>query len=709
MPDKLIYSKISSLLQLSLRSVEQTVNLLEEGATIPFISRYRKEATGSLDEVGVGAISQAWQNFKALVKRKDFVLEEIASQGKLTDPLKAKLANCWDPTELEDLYLPYKKKRKTRATVAKDKGLEALADLIWKQNCNAKSEASQFLNKEVKDKEEALAGARDILAERINEDIIYRTIIRNLFSRTARLTSKVIAKKKEEAIKYKDYFDYSELASKAPGHRLLAVFRGEQEAFLRVKIEIEKEEAFYKLSQKIINRNADYACKKELELTIEDAYKRLLSPSIETEFRNLYKTNADQDAIDVFTENLKHLLLAPPLGTKAIMGIDPGFKSGCKVVCLDKNGDLLYNTAIYPHPPQQAKDKAKFELKKLAAKYNIEAFAIGNGTAGKETFALVKEIAFDKEVESFLVNENGASIYSASEIARNEFPDYDLTVRGAVSIGRRLMDPLSELVKIDPKSIGVGQYQHDVNQSKLKEHLTQCIEQCVNAVGINLNTASEHVLTYISGLGTTLAKNIVQYRTENGSFTKIETLKKVPRMGAKAFEQSAGFLRIRNGKNPLDNTGVHPERYNLVKAMAKDQKRTIEELLANENLIKSIEARNYIDSEVGLPTIKDILKELAKPGLDIRGAAKTFDFTEGLNSINDLREGMMVNGIINNVTKFGAFVDIGIKESGLIHVSQLSNTFVKDPMDVVKLNQEVNARVMEVDIKRGRISLSLKD
>lgn len=709
MSKRIIFSKITKQLNLSERSVQNTVRLLEEGSTIPFISRYRKEATGSLDEVSIGAISKAWKEFNDLIKRKEFILATIEEQGNLTSDLKKRIEECWDNTTLEDLYLPYKQKRKTRASIAKSHGLETLAESIWQQHSRELLKmATHFLNKEVKTAEEALQGARDILAERINESAPVRNIIRRLFERSAQLTSKFIPKKKEEAIKYKDYFDYSEPASKAPAHRLLAVFRAEKEGLLKVKIGVDEGEALDKLESFIIKKNATNECVDQLKLTIRDAYKRLLEPSIETEIRKLCKEKADEEAIHVFVENLTQLLLAPPLGSKVVMGIDPGFRSGCKVVCLDHNGDLMVDTVIYPHPPQNQKFDAQQKIQQLVDTYKIEAVAIGNGTAGKETLAVVKSTEFNRKVECYLVNENGASIYSASEIARNEFPDHDLTVRGAVSIGRRLMDPLSELVKIDPKSIGVGQYQHDVNQSLLKDKLADCVSFCVNAVGINLNTASEHVLTYISGLGPVLAKNIVSFRSQHGSFEKIETLKKVPRMGDKAFEQSAGFLRIRDGQNLLDNTGVHPERYSLVKAIAQDSNTTIDNLIANEGLLRSIETRKYISSEVGLPTIKDILKELGKPGLDIRGAAKTFEFTEGVNSILDLQIGMMVNGIINNVTKFGAFVDIGIKDAGLIHVSQMSDSFVKDPLDVVKLNQQVVARVIDLDVERKRISLSLK-
>ena len=699
---------ISDQLKLPIKAVQNTVKLLTEGATVPFISRYRKEATGSLDEVAVLDIENSLVSLKDLIKRKAYILSAIADQDKLSPSLKQKIEDCWSLSILEDLYLPYKKKRKTRASLARQNGLQGLADIILDQRAKfLERETKQFFNQKVKDVESALSGARDIIAEQLNEAIEIREIVRRLFSRSAVLSSKLVQKKKSEAIKYKDYFDFSEPLKKSPAHRLLAVYRGDQEGFLKVKIEIDIDEANKKIQQKIINRNASYECEDQLILAIKDALKRLLGPSIETEFKNLAKERADKEAISVFSENLKQLLLAPPLGNKRIMGIDPGFRSGCKVVCLNDHGDLLYNTTIYPHPPQNETSNASTTINSLIQKYQINAVAIGNGTAGKETQHFIKSFQIP-DIEIFLVNENGASIYSASEIARSEFPDHDLTVRGAVSIARRLMDPLSELVKIDPKSIGVGQYQHDVNQVKLKADLTKSVEYCVNAIGIDLNTASEHVLTYISGLGPTLAKNIVQHRSQFGKFDAISKISKVPRMGAKAFEQCAGFLRIRNGKNPLDNTGVHPERYALVRQIAKDHRFKVEQLINNIELIEQIDIRRYISDTVGLPTLKDIIQELKKPGHDIRGQAETFDFTSGVDSIEDLYPEMMVKGVINNITKFGAFVDIGIKEAGLIHISQLSDRFVSDPLKVVKLNQQVNARVLSVDIDRKRISLSLK-
>jgi len=704
-----IYKLITRKLNLPEVSVKNTIDLLEGGATIPFISRYRKEATGSLDEVAIGNIDTAWRAFNELIKRKEFVVETIKEQGKMNPALLKKINNCWDSLLLEDIYLPYKRKRKTRAMMAKEKGLEPLANDIWQQrNKDIFKSAKKFLSKEVKTIEDAFQGARDIIAERINEDDKARQTARSLYQQTAIFYSKVSPKKKAEAEKYTDYFKYEETAKKIPAHRLLAVLRGEKEGFLKVKLTVDKDEAHHRLYRLFVNHDGAHSCREQMKLAIADGYDRLLSNSIETEYRQIYKAKADEEAISVFVDNLKQLLLAPPLGSKRILGIDPGFRSGCKVVCLDSNGSLVHNAVIYPHPPQMQVERAKQEIESLVKKYKIESIAIGNGTAGKETYALLKASAKAWSVDMFIVNESGASIYSASEIARQEFPDHDLTVRGAVSIGRRLMDPLSELVKIDPKSIGVGQYQHDVNQVKLKENLTRCVESCVNAVGIDLNTASEHVLTFVSGLGPTIAKNIVNYRDDNGSFKKITTLKKVPRLGAKAYEQSAGFLRIRDAQNPLDNTGVHPERYNLVNKMAKDLGVDLEALIIDSQKRNSIKAVDYINDEVGIPTIKDIIAELAKPGLDIRGKAQTFEFTAGINTISDVRVGMKLNGVINNVTKFGAFVDIGIKESGLIHISQMADRFIANPSDVVKLNQKVNATVIEVDESRKRISLSLK-
>lgn len=698
---------IAQELSLSERKVQNTVGLLKEGATIPFISRYRKEVTGSLDEVQVGAIKSALKKLEELESRRQTILSAIEEQGKLSPELKARIEATYDPTELEDLYLPYKKKRKTKATVAREKGLEPLANTIFEQNNqDVETLALKYLNDDVPDIEEALQGARDIIAERINEDEQARNRIRHAFKRDATIRSKIARNKEEEGAKYRDYFDFEELLSKCPSHRLLAIRRGEEEGLLRVQIGPDEEEALYQLEKIFIQSSGEAA--QQIKEAIKDGYKRLLSPSIETEFRNLAKDIADEEAINVFTENLRQLLLAPPLGQKSILALDPGYRTGCKLVCIDRNADLLHNTTIYPHPPQNQAFEAMEIIQSLVDRFNISAIAVGNGTASRETMALCQKIKFTRPIEVYLVNENGASIYSASAIAREEFPDKDVTVRGAVSIGRRLMDPLAELVKIDPKSIGVGQYQHDVNQSKLKESLDTTVESCVNSVGINLNTASKHLLTYVSGLGPTLAKNIIEYRSEHGQFSKRSELKKVTRMGAKAFEQCAGFLRVHNSKNPLDNTAVHPESYPIVEQMAKDLNTNITKLIEDSNLRKQINLRSYITETIGLPTLNDIMDELAKPGLDPRGEAKTFSFADDIKSIGDVQPGMVLPGIVTNITKFGAFVDIGIKEGGLVHVSQLADKFVKDPADIVKLQQQVRVRVMEVDIKRGRVSLSMK-
>lgn len=704
------YTKlIAEALNISQKSVKNTIDLLNEGATVPFISRYRKEMTGSLDEVQIGDIKNQLSKLQEIDKRRESIIKSIEEQGKMTEPLLKQLTDTYDLAVLEDLYLPFKRKRKTRASVARSKGLEPLADILLKQLSNdVENAAEDFINDEVADIEEALQGARDIIAEQVNEDTEVRNVVRFQFERQAMIKSKVARGKQEEAEKYKDYFDFEEPLNKIPSHRLLAIRRGEEEGLLRVSIFPEREEDVLRRIEKLyINNNTSAA--KQVKTAIQDAYTRLLSASIETEFRNISKNIADDEAIKVFVDNLRQLLLTSPLGEKSVLAIDPGFRTGCKVVCLNENGTLLHNTAIYPHPPQSRTNESMHTLKKLVDEYHIEAIAIGNGTAGRETEQLVRSIQFNHSVEIFVVNEAGASIYSASEVAREEFPDHDVTVRGAVSIGRRLMDPLAELVKIDPKSIGIGQYQHDVNQTALKSSLDVTVESCVNSVGVNLNTASKHLLTYVSGLGEKLAQNIVEYRHENGAFTSRKALKKVPRLGEKAYEQAAGFLRIREAKNPLDNTGVHPESYHIVEQMAADLRCTIHDLINNPFLRKQIDLQKYISKTVGIPTLQDILKELDKPGLDPRGKAKSFSFTSGIHSIEDLHEGMIVNGIITNITNFGAFTDIGIKENGLIHVSQMANRFIKNPNEVVKLNQTVEARVMSVDLKRKRIQLSLRD
>ena len=701
---------IATALKLPVHRVENTLKLLQGGATIPFISRYRKEATGGLDEVQIGDIHTRYEKLCELAKRKETVLSTIEEQGKLTDTLRERISNCWDATELEDIYLPFKPKRKTRAEAARQKGLEPLAMLLLMQReNNLSARVRQFVKGDVKDEEDALKGARDIIAEQVNEDERARNLIRNQFNRQAMITSKVVkGKEKEEAaLKYRDYFDFSEPLKKCTSHRLLAIRRGEAEGILKVSITPDDESVCTeRLERQYVHGNGE--CSAQVAEAVNDAYKRLLKPAIETEFSALSKEKADEEAIRVFAENLRQLLLAPPLGQKRTMGIDPGYRTGCKVVCLDAQGTLLHNEAIYPHPPKSETALAGRKLVKLVEQYKIEAIAIGNGTASRETERFVTSQRYDREVQVFVVSEDGASIYSASKIARDEFPEYDVTVRGAVSIGRRLMDPLAELVKIDAKSIGVGQYQHDVDQSKLKASLDQTVESCVNLVGVNVNTASKHLLTYVSGLGPTLAQNIVDYRTENGAFHSRKELLKVPRMGAKAFEQCAGFLRIPQADNPLDNSAVHPESYAIVEKMAKDLKCSVADLIKNEELRSQIDIKNYVTDTVGLPTLTDILQELDKPGRDPRQKIQVFEFDKNVQTIDDLREGMELPGIINNITNFGCFVDIGIKENGLVHISQLADKFVSDPTTVVSMHQHVRVRVLSIDHERKRIQLTMK-
>lgn len=701
---------IATALKLPVHRVENTLKLLQGGATIPFISRYRKEATGGLDEVQIGDIHTRYEKLCELAKRKETVLSTIEEQGKLTDTLRERISNCWDATELEDIYLPFKPKRKTRAEAARQKGLEPLAMLLLMQReNNLSARVRQFVKGDVKDEEDALKGARDIIAEQVNEDERARNLIRNQFSRQAMITSKVLkGKEKEEAaLKYRDYFDFCEPLKKCTSHRLLAIRRGETEGILKVSITPDDESACTeRLERQYVHGNGE--CSTQVAEAVNDAYKRLLKPAIETEFSALSKEKADEEAIRVFAENLRQLLLAPPLGQKRTMGIDPGYRTGCKVVCLDAQGTLLHNEAIYPHPPKSETALAGRKLVKLVEQYKIEAIAIGNGTASRETERFVTSQRYDREVQVFVVSEDGASIYSASKIARDEFPEYDVTVRGAVSIGRRLMDPLAELVKIDAKSIGVGQYQHDVDQSKLKASLDQTVESCVNLVGVNVNTASKHLLTYVSGLGPTLAQNIVDYRTENGAFHSRKELLKVPRMGAKAFEQCAGFLRIPQADNPLDNSAVHPESYAIVEKMAKDLKCSVADLIKNKELRSQIDIKNYVTDTVGLPTLTDILQELDKPGRDPRQKIQVFEFDKNVQTIDDLREGMELPGIINNITNFGCFVDIGIKENGLVHISQLADKFVSDPTTVVSMHQHVRVRVLSIDHERKRIQLTMK-
>src|SRR5829696_2007191 len=702
--------QIAGKLNLAVKQVNSVDQLQSEGATIPFMARYRKEATGNLDEVAIGNIVEEISYFKELDKRKETVLKTIEEQGKLTPELKKRIVDSFNATDLEDIYLPYKPKRKTRATQAIEKGLEPLAKNIFEQGLfNVDEEAAKFIKEEVKDTKEALQGARDIIAEWVSENEQARAKVRQLFTERASVSSKVITAKKEEedAQKYRDYFEYSEPLSQSPSHRLLAIRRGEKEGFLMMDISIEKQVAVEELERLFVR--ASNAAATEVKKAVEDAYNRLLKSSIENEFRLLSKNKADDEAINVFTENLRQLLLASPLGSKKILALDPGYRTGCKLVCLDAQGNLVYNTAVYPHPPQNQWQESITEIKRLVSKYDIEAIGVGNGTAGRETEQLVRSIDFGQQVSIFQVNESGASIYSASEAAREEFPDHDITVRGAISIGRRLLDPLSELVKIDPKSIGVGQYQHDVNQVRLKQSLDRVVESAVNFVGVDVNTASKHLLQYVSGITSTLANNIVQYRNTNGPFKARNELKKVPLMGPKAFEQCAGFLRIPNAQNLLDNSSVHPERYGLVEQMAKDVQASLEELIKNTDVRKKINKRQYINETVGEFTIDDILKELEKPGRDPREQIEEFQFYANIKSIEDVKVGMTVPGIVTNITAFGAFVDIGVKQDGLVHVSQLSNRFVSDPKEVVKLNQKVTVTVTEVDVNRKRIALTMKD
>lgn len=701
---------IAAELKLPAHRIANTLKLLQGGATIPFISRYRKEATGGLDEVQIGDIQTRYEKLCELSKRKETVLSTIEEQGKLTPELKSRISACWNATELEDIYLPFKPKRKTRAEAARAKGLEPLALLLMMQKeNNLAAKVRNFVKGEVKDEEDALKGARDILAEQISEDERSRNLMRNQFQRQALIQSKVVkGKETEEAsAKYRDYFDFCEPLKKCSSHRLLALRRGESEGVLKVSIFPEDEDMCNERLQRLFVR-ANNECAHQVEEALTDAYKRLLKPAIETEFAALSKEKADEEAIRVFAENLRQLLLAPPLGQKRVMGIDPGFRTGCKVVCLDAQGTLLHNEAIYPHPPKSEYAQAARKIVKLVEQYKIEAIAIGNGTASRETEQFVTSQRYDREVQVFVVSEDGASIYSASKTAREEFPDYDVTVRGAVSIGRRLMDPLAELVKIDAKSIGVGQYQHDVDQTKLKASLDQTVESCVNLVGVNVNTASKHLLTYVSGLGPTLAQNIVDYRTENGPFESRRQLLKVPRMGAKAYEQCAGFLRIPQAKNPLDNSAVHPESYPIVEQMAKDLNCTVADLIKDKELRSKIDLKKYVTDTVGLPTLTDILQELDKPGRDPRQKIQVFEFDKNVRTLDDLQEGMELPGIVTNITNFGCFVDIGIKENGLVHVSQLADRFVSNPADVVRIHQHVRVKVISIDHERKRIQLTMK-
>ena len=704
---EIFYSLISKALGIPARQVEKTMGLLDEGATIPFISRYRKEVTGGLDEVQIGDINDHYGKLKEVSKRKETILASIDEQGKLTPELKKRIEASWDSTELEDIYLPYKPKRQTKAEIARKKGLEPLATLLMLQTAQDSTKAaSPYVKGEVKDVREALQGARDIIAEWVNEDEQARNTVRNSFSRTAVISSKVVKGKEEEGSKYRDYFDFSEPLNRCSSHRLLALRRGEAEGFLRVSISPDAEGCIERLNRRFVKGRSDASA--QVEEAVGDSFKRLLKPSIETEFANLSKMKADEEAIRVFSENLRQLLLSPPLGQKRVLGVDPGYRTGCKVVCLDAQGNLVHNEAIYPHPPQNEKGKAASKVAQLVSTYAIDAIAIGNGTASRETEQFITGIRYDRKVQVFVVSENGASVYSASKIAREEFPEYDVTVRGAVSIGSRLMDPLAELVKIDPKSIGVGQYQHDVEQGALKKSLDQTVESCVNLVGVDVNTASKHLLTYISGLGPTLAQNIVNYRAEHGPFASRRELLKVPRMGEKAFEQSAGFLRITSGKNPLDNSAVHPESYSIVEQMAKDLNCTVSELIANKELKKKLNLQKYVSATIGMPTLTDIMEELDKPGRDPRQTIKVFEFDPNVKKLEDLKEGMVLPGIVTNITAFGCFVDVGIKENGLVHISEMADRFITDPTQVVSMHQHVQVRVQSVDLVRKRVQLSMK-
>ena len=705
----LFAKRISDLLNINIKYVDNTLELLDSGCTIPFISRYRKERSGGLDEVQITQICELNERMKETAKRKETIIKTISEQGKLTPELEKRINECWEPEVLEDIYMPYKPKRRTRAQVARENGLEPLATIIMLQRDNApETTARRFINENVKSEEDAIKGALDIIAENVSEDERSRSQLRNAFRRGAIITSKVIKSKADtdEAAKYSDYFDFSEPLKRCSSHRLLAMRRGEKDGILRVSISADDEECVEKLKRLFVRGYG--RCSTLVGEAVTDSFKRLLKPSIETEFATLSKENADGDAIAVFAENLRQLLLAAPLGQKRVMGIDPGFRTGCKVVCLDEQGNLLHHEAIFPHPPRNEQIEASTQIKEMVKKYGVEAIAIGNGTASRETDRFVKTLGLADSIQVFTVSEDGASVYSASKTAREEFPDKDVTVRGAVSIGRRLMDPLAELVKIDPKSIGVGQYQHDVDQAKLKKSLDLTVESCVNSVGVNLNTASKHLLTYVSGLGPTLAQNIIDYRTANGTFSSRSQLLKVPRLGPSAFEQSAGFLRIPDAKNPLDNTAVHPESYKIVEKMAKDCGCSVTELIKDKDKRKSIRLDRYVSEKVGMPTLTDIMAELEKPGRDPREQLEEFEFDPNVSTPDDLVEGMVLPGIVTNITNFGAFVDIGVHQDGLVHISQLADRYVSDPTQVVKLHQHVMVKVIEVDRRRNRISLSMK-
>jgi protein Tex len=709
--EKKFYIKISEELNISAEQVINTAALLESGATVPFIARYRKEVTGSLDEVAITQIRDRLAQLQELEKRREAIIRSIEEQGKMTDQLRDQLSEAATMTELEDIYLPYRPKKRTRATIAKERGLEPLAKIIMsKRELNVEGKARQFINPEkgVADEKEALAGARDIIAEWINENRYARIKTRKLFFRDGEMSSHIIKGKELDGINYQNYYEWKEPVSKTPSHRYLAMMRGEEEGFLRVGIQPEKEKAFRVLEEMFLQQCTD-SCADQISEAIHDCYSRLLQPSMETEVRAYMKEKADEYAIGVFADNLRQLLMMPPLGQKNVLAIDPGFRTGCKLVCLDKQGNLLHNETIYPHPPDNQVRQAEKKILSLIDAYKIDAIAIGNGTAGRETERFIRNIRFNKDIIAIMVNESGASVYSASKVARDEFPQYDVTVRGSVSIGRRLQDPLAELVKIDPKSIGVGQYQHDVNQSLLQKSLEDTVVSCVNQVGVEVNTASKELLSHVSGLGPSLAQNIVDFRKEKGPFASREDFRKVARFGDKAFEQAAGFLRIRDAANPLDRSAVHPESYHVVYKMAEKVGSSVEELISSEESRKKIKLQEFVDARIGLPTLNDIMQELAKPGRDPRQKFDLFEFAKGINSIDDLMPGMVVPGIVTNITAFGAFVDIGVHQDGLVHVSQMSNRFIRDPKEVVKINQKVMVRVLEVDKDRKRVGLSMKD
>ncbi len=705
--DKLL-NLISSELKLLPWQIANTVKLLEEGSTIPFISRYRKEATGELDEVAVQKISERYNEISELLKRKEYISESISSQDKMTADLKRRIEDCWNPHELEDIYLPYKPKRRTRAEIARNNGLEPLAVILMAQRCdNISREAQRYLNENVLDEDSAINGASDIIAEWVSENEGVRNSIRNVFQKTSTISCKVVKGKEDEAQNYKNYFDYSEPLRRCTSHRLLAIRRGEKEGLLKVSIDVDDDDSIDRICRSIVRGNTQSSA--IVGKAVIDSYKRLIKPSIENEFAAISKEKADEEAINMFSQNLRQLLFAPPLGHKRVLGVDPGYRTGCKIVCLDAQGNLLHNDTIYPNPPQNDYKTSAKKISTLVESYKIEAIAIGNGTASRETEKFFSSLQYRNQVQIFVVSENGASIYSASKIARDEFPDKDVTVRGSVSIGRRLIDPLAELVKIDPKSIGVGQYQHDVDQTKLKNALNFTVESCVNKVGVNINTASRELLTFVAGLGPQLAQNIVEYRAENGDFDNRKMIMKVPRMGAKAFQQAAGFLRIPTGKNPLDNTAVHPERYPLVERMAKDMHCTVLQLITQKELRQKIVVENYVDVEVGLPTLRDIMDELDKPGLDPRKNISILEFDDTINKFEDVKPGMTMNGIVTNITQFGAFVDFGIKENGLVHISQICDKFISSPSEVLSLHQHVKVKVLEIDAQRRRIALTMKE